>query len=88
VNDGAVHPSYRLESALDERLSGLHQYLDSHVARDQMALDELAAEIKISLRRRGKSNLDFPESDINQLTKQASFASRIHRLNQRLVAVP
>ena len=57
------------------------------VVRDQPLLDDLADEIKIGLRGRRKPDFDFFEADLDEQVEHAAFAGRIHRLDERLVAV-
>ena len=53
----------------------------------RLLLDDFAHEIEIGLRRGGKSDLDFLEADFHQHVEHAALAGRIHRFDQRLVAV-
>ena len=87
VNDGAANAFDRFKRALDERIARLHQHLDGNVGRDQVALDQVAAEVKIGLRSGGKADLDFLESHLDQFEEHASLARRIHGLDQGLIAV-
>ncbi|HUJ49773.1 MAG TPA: hypothetical protein VLW25_06225, partial [Bryobacteraceae bacterium] len=73
--------------ALDQGIARLHQHLDGYVARDQVALDEVAAEVEVGLGSGGEADLDFLESQIHQLEEHARFARRIHGLDQGLIAV-
>ena len=87
MDDGAANAFHRFERALDQRIAGLHQHLDGYVARDQIALDQVAAEVKIGLGSGGEADLDFLESQLDQLEKHARFARGIHGLDQGLIAV-
>jgi len=61
--------------------------LDGHIVGYQALFDDFAHEIKIRLRGGGKAHFDFLESDFDQHVEHAAFARRIHRLDQRLIAI-
>jgi hypothetical protein len=87
VHDGARRALQRLEGALDQWLARLRQHLDGHVVGDQPLVDQLAHEVELGLRRRRKADLDLLEADLHQHLEHAQLARRVHRLDQRLVAV-
>jgi len=61
--------------------------LNGHIVGDQPLLDDLPDKIKIGLRSRRKSDLDFLEADLDQHVEHAPLARGIHRLDQRLIAI-
>ena len=77
----------RLVRALDQLLAALRQHLDRHVVGDQVVLDELADEVEVGLARRREADLDLLEAHLHQGVEHAPLARRVHRVDQRLVAV-
>ena len=59
-------PLDRLEGLLDNMLSRLCQYLDRHIRRDHILLDQRPHKLVFGLRRGRKTNLDLLEADIHK----------------------
>ena len=87
MNDRATRAAQRVERAADQLVARLRQHLDRHVVGNQVLLDQLPDEIEIRLRRRRKRHFDFLEADVDELAEHPQFPRRVHRLDQRLVAV-
>ena len=87
VHDGARRTDQRFEGTTDQFLARLRQHLDAHVVGDQFLFDEQAHEIEVGLRGRGETHLDLLEADAHQHLEQAQLACRVHRFDQRLIAV-
>ncbi len=77
----------RLEGALDQFGTRLHDDLDRHVVRDQVLLDQLTHEVEVDLARRREPDLDLLEAHGDELPEQPVLARQVHGLRQRLVAV-
>src|SRR5271154_1654441 len=88
MHDGAPRAAQGFIGSSNEFGSRLREHLNGHIIRDQFMLDDLAHEIEVGLRGGGKANLDFLEADFYQHVEHTAFASRIHGLDQRLIAVP
>ena len=54
-----------LKSLFDDVFSGLGQYLDGHVVRNQVLLDQSTAELVLGLGSGRKTDLDLLEADLN-----------------------
>ena len=80
-------PLQRFVGARNELRTRLGQHLDGDVVGNQVLLDDFAHEVEIGLRRGRKSHLDFLEADLHQHVEHAALARRIHRFDQRLIAV-
>ena len=87
VDDGAWHTDHGLESPADQMVARLCQHLDCDIFRDQPLIDQQSNEIEVSLRCRRETDLDLLEADTHQSLEHAQLACRIHRFDQRLVAV-
>ena len=88
MDDGALGAAAGLEGALDQLGPALRQHLDGDVVRDHLVLDQLAHEVEIGLRRGRKPDLDLLEAHLAEQLEHPRLAVGIHRLDQRLVAVP
>ncbi|MNG99833.1 hypothetical protein D3C79_590120 [compost metagenome] len=87
VDDGLLSPAQRLEGAGDEVFTGLGEHLDGGVVRDVAVFDQHAHEVEIGLRGRRERGFDFLHANLHQGLPEAQFLLRIHRLDQRLVAI-
>ena len=88
VDDRLLRPVDRLEGAPDQLFPRLRQDLDHDAVRDQVFIDQLAAERIVGFRGRREADLDFLEAHFAQGLEHPELAIRPHRLDQRLVAVP
>ena len=68
-------------------LAALHEHLDRDVVGDQVLLDELADEVEVGLAGGGEADLDLLEAHLHERVEHAPLAVRVHRVDQRLVAV-
>ena len=87
MNDGTARALQGFIGAGNELRTGLRQHLNGDVVRHQFLFDDLAHEIEIGLRGRGKSHFDFLEAYLHQHVEHAALAGAIHGLDQRLVSV-
>ncbi len=87
MNDRARRALQSLKSPMDQVFARLCQHLHGHIRRDAALLNQLAAKIEVGLRGGGKSDLDLFEAQPHQQIKHTVFPLRVHRLNQRLIAV-
>ena len=80
MHDGALGTLQRLVGAADEVLAALGEHHDSHIVRDELALDEHADEVEIGFGcgREAHGDEQVPE---------AQLALGIHRVDEGLVAV-
>ncbi len=87
MHDRARHAVEGLEGARDQVLARLHEHFDRHVVGDAPFVDELAHEIEVGLRRRGKTDFDLLETDRDQHVEEFELLFDAHRFDQGLVAV-
>ena len=80
-------PAMRLVGALDQLVAALGQHLDGDVVGDQVFLDQLAHEVEVGLARRREPDLDLLEAHRHEGLEHAPLALRVHRVDERLVAV-
>ena len=76
-----------LVGALDQGLARLGEHLDDDVVGDVLALDELADEVEVGLRRRREADLDLLVAHGDELLEHPHLARGGHRVDERLVAV-
>ena len=87
VHDRPRRPLEAFVGALDQLLAALDEHLDVDVVGDQVLLDQLAYEVEVGLARRREADLDLLEAHLHQLLEHPQLAGRIHRVDERLVAV-
>ena len=87
VHDGLLGALDRLVGSLDQVVAGLGQYLDDHVVRDQVVLDQLSDEVEVGLARGGEADLDLLVAHAHQQLEHAALALGAHGIDQGLVAV-
>ena len=87
VHDRPRRALQALVGALDQFLAALHQHLDRHVVGDPVLLDQLAHEVEVRLARRRESDLDLLETHRHEFLEHPHLARRVHRVDQRLIAV-
>ena len=87
VDDRPVRALQALVGALDQLGAALRQHLDDHVVGDQVLLDQLADEVEVGLAGRREPDLDLLEAHRRRACEHAQLAGRVHRVDQRLVAV-
>ena len=87
VHDRPRRALQALVGALDQFLAALHQHLDRHVVGDAVLVDQLAHEVEVGLARRREPDLDLLEAHRHEFLEHPQLASRVHRIDERLVAV-
>ena len=88
VHDRAPGARETLVRAVDQLRPALHQHLDDDVVGDEVLLDQQADEVVVGLGRGGEADLDLLESHLHQRLEHAPLALGVHRVDERLVAVP
>ena len=89
MHDGALGTLQRLVGAADEVLAALGEHHDSHIVRDELALDEHADEVEISLGCGREAHLDLLEShgDEQVPETQLAFGVLVVRHTTRLLRI-
>ena len=87
MNNGLLCALQRRKGFADDVLSGLGQYLDSHVVRNQILLNQGTQELILGLRRRREAHLDLLEAYFAEELEKAHLLLQSHGNHQRLVAV-
>ena len=87
MNDDVFRAVDRFKRFLNEVRAALHEHLNGHVVRDQVPLDQRAADLILRLRSGGKADLNLLEADLNQRFEKQQLLLEVHRIDQRLVAV-
>ena len=87
VHDRLLHADQRLIGAVDEVVTALHQHLDRNVFGNQVLLDQQAAEVEVGLARAREADLDLLEAHVDECLEHFQLAARVHRVDERLVAV-
>ena len=87
VHDRAPRALDRLVGALDQLRPRLREDGDRRVRRDQVVLDQVADEVEVGLRRGREADLDLLDPELEQQVEHPLLAHRVHRLDERLVAV-
>ena len=67
--------------------AALHEHLDGDVVGDEVLFDELADEVEVGLAGRREPDLDLLEAHRDERLEHAQLAVRVHRVDERLVAV-
>lgn len=88
MDDDVFGTPDRLKGAADQMLPGLDEDLDGHVVRDMAAFDQLAADSILRFGGGGKPHLDLLKAHIAESLKEFELFLHIHRIHQRLIAVP
>ena len=87
MNDGTFCPAYRFESAGDQIIARLGEYLDGDICGNKVVLDEVAHELKIGFAGGRKTDFNLLESQIDEGVPHAHFALGPHGFDQRLIAI-
>ena len=87
VNDCPRHAGDGFVGPLDEFLAALHEHLHRDIVGDQILVDELPAEVEVGLACRWETDLDLLKAHLDERVKHAPLALRVHRVDERLVAV-
>ncbi|MNK79185.1 hypothetical protein D3C87_988470 [compost metagenome] len=87
VNDGFFCTAQGFESTLDQIFTALGQHLNGGVVRDVAFFDQGTHEVEVGLRSGRERGFDFLYTDLHQGFPEAQLFHRVHRFDQRLVAV-
>ena len=87
MDDRPAGAPQALVGSLDQLATALREDLDRDVVGDQTLFDQLADEVVVRLRRRREPDLDLLEAHADEGLEHLQLAGRIHRVDERLVAV-
>ena len=88
MNDGLVLAALqRLESSLDDMLSGLCENLNRHIFGDQVFFDQTAEKNELRLGSCREANLNFFETDFTEHLEELDLGIQIHRNDKCLIAI-
>ena len=87
VDDGFLGTAQRLEGTGDQVFTRLGEHLNGGVIRNMAVLNEGTHEVEVGLRSGRERGFDFLHTHLHQGLPEAQFLLRIHRLDQRLVAI-
>jgi hypothetical protein len=87
VKDDVSGSSQGLERTDDEVLAALAEDLNRDILRDEVLLNEAAAEVELDLGSGGKADLDLLEADADQHEEVFELFLHAHGLGEGLVAV-
>ncbi len=88
MHDRALRAGDGLERACDELGPRLRQHGDRRPARNEILLDQEPHEVEVRPGGRRESDLDLGDSEREQQRKEPLLARAVHRIDERLVAVP
>ena len=87
MDDRLFRAAQGLERGRDQVGAGLGQHLRHDIVGDGAALHQAGNEIEFGGPRRGEADLDLLDADLDQQVEEAALLFRVHRVDQRLVAV-
>ena len=87
MDDGARCALQALEALFDQVAARLGEHLNVHVVGNAAIPHEPGDEIEFGRARAGKTDLDFLQTDLAQQIEHPCLLFRIHRIDQRLIAV-
>ena len=87
VDDRRMRALQALKAGLDQVAARLCQHLDLYILGDAILLDQAGDEIEFGRAGRREADLDLLQADLHQQIEEAGLLFRIHRVDQRLVAV-
>src|SRR3546814_2156192 len=77
----------RISDWSSDVFSSDRQNLYEHIVRNPAGLDKAADEIELGRSGGGKADLNLLDADLHKHVKEALLLFRVHRIDQRLVAV-
>ena len=87
VHDGLFGAAQGFEGACDQVFTALGQHLDGGVLGDVVVFDQGAYKVEVGLRSGRERGFDFLHADGDQGLPETQFFHRVHRFDQRLVAI-
>src|ERR1700751_719615 len=87
MDDYSFRTLQRFERALNQIFAGLNEHLYRDIIGNPIFFDEAPVELKLSVRRRWKADLDFSKTALYERMEHLEFLRDVHRHRQRLVAV-
>ena len=88
MHDRALRAGDGLERARDELGPRLRQHGDRRPARNEILLDQEPHEVEVRPGGGRESDLDLGDSECEQQREEPLLARAVHRIDERLVAVP
>ena len=86
-DDGGLAALESVERLLDNVLARLGEHLNGDVFGNHVVLDERTGQLKFGLAGSGEADLDFLESDLDELLEVFQLLLEAHRNDECLVAV-
>ena len=87
MNDCFRSTFYSLECFTDNMFSGLCQYLDSYILRNQILLDQCTKKLILCLRSCRETYLDLFKTDLYKKLEKLNLLLQAHRDHKCLVSV-
>ena len=87
VDDRLGRAAQRFKGGGDQVVAGLGEHLHDHVIGDRAVADQAGNEVELGCARSGEADLDFLDADLDQQVEEAALLFRVHRVDQRLVAI-
>ena len=88
MNDCGTCTAYSLKRLVNNIFTSHRQYLDRHIMRDQVVVDQMACKLIFRVGCRRISDLDRLETEFDKVVEELDLLIQIHRDFQRLVSVP
>ena len=88
VEDHLGRPVQCLHRAFDQLLPRLAEHLHGDALGNALLVNDAADEVEVRLRRRRKAHFDLRKAHLQQQVEHAQLLLHVHRVDQRLVAVP
>lgn len=87
VDDGRPRTVETFEAGADQIFPALGQYLNQDILGNTARFDQPADEIEFGRTCAGEADFDFFHTDFYQHVEKPTFFDRIHRIDDRLVAI-
>ena len=88
MDNGPGRAFHRLKGFADNVISGLGQYLNGHILRDHIPLDQRPHKLILRIGSRREAHFDLLKTHLDQKVKKLQFFLQAHGFDQRLIAVP
>jgi len=87
MDDRLLRAAQAFERRRDQILTRLRQHLHHHIVGNAPILHQRADEVEFGRARGRETDLDLLDADFHQQVEEAALLLRIHRVNQRLIAI-
>ncbi len=88
MNHRMGSPLHGFEGFADNMFPGLGQYLDGHILRYHIPLDQSPDKLIFRIRGGRKAHLYLFKTDVHKQPEKIQFIFQRHRVDQRLIAIP